>query len=164
MRSERSSMWTKSMLFRLPALAGVILVTGLLVRAVNAGNAGDAVSFGKGSDILKDPEKFVGKTVTLKEAEIEEVLTDKAFVVESGMMGMGSGLLVVSKNKFKAAAKLPGGAFQKGNDVAITGVVQMVSAADFNKQIGWEIGADWKDKFDKKPMIVASEVMLLEKE
>jgi len=163
MRSERSLMRTKSMLFRWPALAGVILLTGLLARQVNAGNAGDAVSFGKTSDILKEPEKFVGKTVTLKECEVDEVLSKRAFVIKSGMMGMGSGLLVVSKGNFPAAAKLPGGAFQKDNDVAITGVVQMVDA-DFAKELGWEMGADWKDKYDHKPMIVASEVMLLAKE
>lgn len=162
---------TKTVIFGSTALAAALLTAGLMTNPVAAdeskGNAADAVSGAlgnKASDILQDPDKWVGKTVTLKNAEIEEVVSDRAFIVQSGALGTGKGLLVVSRTKFPAAANLPGGNFQKDNDVAITGVVQMYSASEFKGQTGWEMEKKWSDVFEKKPVLVASEVMLLEKE
>ena len=40
----------------------------------------------------------------------------------------------------------------------------MYSASEFKGQTGWEMEKKWSDAFEKKPVLVASEVMLLEKE
>lgn len=171
MRLERRNVKAELTFFsRLALAAAALLGAGLLATstlAQEAGNVADKVSgtFGsKTSDILDDPEQWVGKTVTIRDGEIKEVISDRAFVLASGLLAKGSGLLVVSSSRFPAAAKLPGGAFQKDNDVAVTGVVRIFSGAEIEKEIGWALEDRWKTAHEKKPVIVATEVMLLDKD
>src|SRR5687767_15082920 len=77
----------------------------------------------KVDDVLAKPEAYLGKTVTLA-GEVEEVQSARAFALESGLMGLGKGLLVVGKSDFPAAAGLKGGLFVNDDHVKVTGVVR----------------------------------------
>ena len=130
------------------------------------GNVADKVSgeFGnKVSDILKDPDDYLGKSVTIKDADVDEVISDRAFVLKSGVLGKGKGLLVIGARRFDEAAGLPGGVFQKENDVMVKGVVRMFRPHEIEREIGFSMDVKRRSEFEEKPVIIASEVVLLER-
>ena len=116
----------------------------------------------KVDDVLAKPEAYLGKTVTLT-GEVEEVASARAFALESGLLGLGKGLLVVGKSEFPAAADLKGGLFVNDDHVKVTGVVRKLVVADVEKELGWDLDTEWETKFKERPVIIAENVTKLPK-
>ena len=143
-------------------IAGVAITAGRSIAEDQKPAATTDQATVKVDDVLAKPEAYLGKTVTLT-GEVEEVESARAFTLESGLMGLGKGLLVVGKSEFPAAAGLKGGLFVDDDHVKVTGVVRKLVIADIEKELGWDLDAQWEAKFKEKAVIIAENVTKLPK-
>ena len=104
-----------------------------------ASTAGDVRSGNlRVADIVADPSKYVGQTVTI-EAQVDEVFGPKAFAVDEDAPlagGIDRDLLVVGRNN----ANLQDINNDWLNDkVRVTGTVGRVSVVEVEREVGWDL-------------------------
>src|SRR5262245_55059978 len=108
------------------------------------------------------PKALIGKTVTVV-AEVEEVYNSRAFELDGGPSltgGVKSGLLTLIPKV---------GGFPiideqwKDGRARVTGVVQWMSPAYVEREIGWELPRSLETKFKSRPVLIARSVERLVK-
>ena len=134
-------------------------------------------------DIVRSPEKLIGKSVTII-ADVGEVYGGRAFNLREaplssrdsgpespensrsekspdslkspdipGNLGEGLLTLIPKVGSFPTADTTWSGARAR-----VTGVVQELAVKDIEREIGWELGPDLTAKFKGKPVLIARSV------
>lgn len=100
-------------------------------------------------DITDDPDKFVGKTVTVK-AEVEEVIGTQIAIIEDEEVFQEE-MLVLSATPLSSIVLTP---VSENTDQTFTGVVRIFNAAELRQELGVNFDEDLVEKFNGKPVLV----------
>lgn len=103
------------------------------------------------------PKALIGKTVTVV-SEVEEVYNPRAFELDGGPSLTGG----VKADLLTLIPKVGGFPIideqWKGSRARVTGVVQWMSPAYVEREIGWELPRSLETKFKGRPVLIARSV------
>lgn len=115
------------------------------------------------AEITAAPNAFIGKTVTVV-ADVDDVYGPRAFAVD----GEGPPLAEGARHGLLTLVPKVGGfpnvdAQWKDGKARVTGVVQRMVAKDVEREVGWELPASLKSRFEGRPVLIARSVERLVK-
>lgn len=103
--------------------------------------------------IIENPAPYVGQTLTVS-GNVEDIHGPRAFTMDSGL-GVGD-LLVLGAEPFPHVPDGNNRAYLVGNSAKVTGVVHMLSVADVEREVGWDLDPQLEIEFEKKPVLIAT--------
>jgi len=115
------------------------------------------------AEITGAPNAFISKTVTVV-AEVDDVYGPRAFTLD----GEGPSLAKGARKGLLTLVPKVGGfpnvdAQWKDGQARVTGVVQHILGKDVEREIGWELPADLKSRFEGGPVLIARSIERLVK-
>lgn len=105
-------------------------------------------------DLSEDLASYLGQTVTIRE-EVEEVVTDYAFLLEEDQFFGGKETLII--NASGQTVDLVDG---EDTDVQVTGEVRAFVLADLEREYGFDLDDDLFIDYDQQPVIIAESIAL----
>jgi hypothetical protein len=114
-------------------------------------------------DLVAEPEKYFGKTVTVVD-DVEEVLGPRAFALDDDSPLAGDGghdLLVFTRNAADASEIDDR---WLNNTVRVTGIVRRISVADVEREIRWDLDPKIEEHLERAgAVVIANSVRQVEK-
>jgi hypothetical protein len=109
------------------------------------------------ADITGNPERFIGKTVTV-EADVDEVLSPFAFELDEDSPvagGIDNDLNVAYPRSLKL---LPLDNKWLNNKVRVTGTVRRLTVSELERDLGWDLTPKLKVELTHQPLLIAKSV------
>lgn len=121
--------------------------------------AGPAMTVTAG-DLLDNPARYVGRTVTVS-GEVNDVLGPRAFTIGGEEFLPPGELLIVSKNNFPQIPDRPATEYLVDDDIVmVTGEVRMFIGKQLSRDLGiTDLGADTFADWENKPVIVVTSML-----
>lgn len=134
------------------------LVTGSLSLACESTNddrdkTDDSVDKNKVEQIEDDPDRFIGKEVTVT-GEVDDVYSDRSFELEGNDWLFDREILILTRSPMN----LTSGPFVADDEVIVTGTVRYFHTAEIEREVGWDLDAAIETEWSSKPVIVANSV------
>jgi hypothetical protein len=119
------------------------------------GAGGDAAAV-EVADIVAEPARFAGQTVTVK-ADVDRVYGPTAFTLDDESLlegGIDNDLLVIGAQNAYALDEGWGDA-----EVLVTGTVEMRTVADVEREVGWDLDPEIEAEFEgTRAVLIATSV------
>ncbi len=152
-------------------ILGVLVIAVLAVSGVAIYNEQQATSegfvsgIGGGpeesaliSDIIRDPDRYIGRTVTL-EGEVDRVISPGIFILDREGTVMGDEILVVTADPLDSQAERDiAHPFRDADKVIVTGRVEQFIRAEVEDDFGLDLDDEVEVEYENKPMISATDI------
>lgn len=103
--------------------------------------------------IRDEPGKYYGKKVGIV-GSVDEVYGDRAFEMDGAEWAFNDKILVLTRSP----VKLGGAAITTDDDIVVSGTVRPFVPADIEKEIGWTVPTDVRNKVGNRPVLVADAI------
>jgi len=104
--------------------------------------------------LLEDPDRWMGRALRLQ-AEVQDVISPRAFTLVTGLEGPGSDLLVLSAVPL-AGLRIEDGRWDlKPDQIIVVGTLQVAQPAALEPALGWSLPPDLAQAVDGKIVLVA---------
>lgn len=104
--------------------------------------------------VVENPNAYVGKNITISGA-VEEIHNPQAFTMDSGL---NDDLLILGREPYPQVAEAGNRAYWVSDVATVTGVIRNMTAADVEREIGWNIAPELESRFTGKPVMIAQTV------
>lgn len=110
------------------------------------------------SEIVKNPDSYLGRTVTVS-GEVARVISPRMFVLDREGTVLGDELLIyTTKPLTPQAGRDIANPFQDADKVTVTGTVRRFVITDIERDIGMDLETEIEVEYQNEPVIAATDV------
>ncbi|MCR9159153.1 MAG: hypothetical protein ACE37F_09470 [Nannocystaceae bacterium] len=104
-------------------------------------------------DVEENPQAYYGKRLTFR-GEAENVMSDRAFVLEGDNFAFDNDLLVLTRTPISMGHE----GIEENQDYVVTGVVRQLVVAEVERELGWDLEPQLEVEYYAQPVVIAERI------